>query len=80
MTTTDKKYIKLFGAAACLFALQVHEGGEGACESHYQTCLKYNIPHKPDKRNRYRIGDGLINAGRSIRKAGSAFRSKYDLP
>lgn len=65
---TIKKYIKQYGEDACIVAYNVAMAGEGAFEAHYQAAKKCGFEHKPDEKNRWRIGDGLIAAGEWLTK------------
>ena len=75
MTPKDKKYIKEFGPAACLYGLEIFEKGElSAYEVHKRVCHKYLMPFKPSNFNQNYIGAGIIKAGRAIKAAGDSFR------
>jgi hypothetical protein len=67
LTPAIKKTIAQYGEEACLFALEVHESGEGALESEYQTCNKFDIPFEPSPRNQHLNGDRMCTAGKFIK-------------
>ena len=82
LSPTNKKYIKEFGPAACLFAAKLEQEDGMQCQwnaIHVLVCERYSLPFKPFKHNLDLKGRGMVNAGRQISQETNNFRAKYGI-